>query len=173
MVFGVEKFNFLKYIKHFNSRFFHFLSSESSVFWNKFFFPGSYFPRYNKSGILRKRKKVFRGLHFLKYKKFSRGGFLVFFKLRLKNLGFYFWKYKKWFLLRKYKKSLLLRKCRKKLFPWENFFVLGGRAWVRKFHLLNKRKYKKFFNIRVREFNFSKYKEFSLGWIFFIFWTWA
>ena len=90
---------------------FHFSSSESSIFWNiKKIIPGSLFPKYKKSFLLRKHRKSFRSLRFLKYKKFSLGRFLLFLRLRLKSAGLHSWKYKKCFFLRKYNKSFLLRK---------------------------------------------------------------
>ena len=65
----------------------------------------------------------FRGLCFLKYNKFSRGGVLLFLEPGLKIAGFRFRKYKKSFLLREYKEFFNIR--------------------ARKFHF---RKYKEFFS---------------------------
>ena len=69
---------------------------------------------------MRRYDKFFWGFRFLKYERFSRGGF---FELGLKSAGFHFRKYMKSFLLRKYK----------------NFFNIRAR----KFHFL---KYKEFFS---------------------------
>ena len=71
-------------------------------------FGGLRLPKYKISFLLRRKNKFFRGFCFLKYKKFSRRGFLIFFKLRLKSTGFRFRKNKKTFLLRKYKNFLVL-----------------------------------------------------------------
>ena len=71
-------------------------------------FGGLRLPKYKISFLLRRKNKFFRGFCFLKYKKFSRRGFLIFFKLRLKSTGFRFRKNKKSFLLRKYKNFLVL-----------------------------------------------------------------
>ena len=98
----------------------------------------------------RKYKNFFsirvRQFHFLKYKEFSWGWIFLFLGLGLESARICFQKYKKRFLLRKYTKSFRLRKHKKS-------FLL--------------RKYKNFFNIRARNFNSAKYKEFFGGRTFF------
>ena len=89
-----RKFHFPKYKKRFTFRVL------KVTFWNVRSFWGFHFLKQNKS---------FRGLRFLKYKKFSAGGFLSFFGLGLKSAGFHFWKYKKCLLLRKYKDFFNIR----------------------------------------------------------------
>ena len=97
---------------------------------------------------MRKHRKSFRSLRFLKYKKFSLGRFLLFLKLRLKSAGLHSWKCKKCFLFRKYNKIFLLTKYRKSFSLW---------------------KYKIFFNIRAKKSHFWKNKECSWWRIFLIF----
>ena len=82
---------------------FHFLK------WKKF--SRVSFPRnIRKAFFWEKNKKFFWGLCFLKHRKFSWCGFLLFLKLWQKSAGFHFWKYEKCFLLIKYRKSFSLRK---------------------------------------------------------------
>ena len=70
--------------------------------WNVRSFLGFPFMKYKKNFIFRKQKKSFQDFHFLKYNKFSWGGFLLLLGLGLKNPGFYFETYEKIFLLIKY-----------------------------------------------------------------------
>ena len=98
-------------------------------------FGGLRLPKYKISFLLRRKNKFFRGFCFLKYKKFSRRGFLIFFKLRLKSTGFRFRKNKKTFLLRKYKnflvfeeESFVTRNIRN-FFRVDCFLVILGLGW--------------------------------------------
>ena len=122
-------------------------------------FPFQSFPfrRYKKSFLLR---NFFGVSVFLKYKKFSRGRFFLFFELEVKRAEFH---------LRKYKKSFLLRKCKK-------FFNIRARKSYF-------RKYKKasfwesitiFFNIRAWNFSWNLRNFFRGGEGYFLFFrAWA
>ena len=57
--------------------------------------------------LLKKHKKFFRGLRFLKYNKFSRGGVLLFLGLGLKT-WFHFGKYNKFFPLKNIRIFIML-----------------------------------------------------------------
>ena len=123
--------------------------------------PESHFLKHKNSFLLRKYKTFFRSYRFLKYKKFSRGGYLLFFELGVRSSGFHFRKCKRSFLLRKYKIFLNIR--------------------ARKFHF---RKYMEFFSgdffwrgwgrgeglgLGSAGFHFWKYKEFLGGVNLFLF----
>ena len=81
-----------------------------------------------------------------------------------KSAAFHFWKYKKFFNLR-VRKFNHFPKYQEFFSGWIFlFFGLGLKSSISR----NKRKYKKFFNIRAKEFHFPKYKNFFSGWIFFV-----
>ena len=100
--------------------------------------------------------------------KFYQDGFVLFFDLGQKSVGFHFRRYKNFFKLR-------VRKFHfpkyKGFFSGWVFFVFWTwfRFWKYKERFLMK-KCKNIFNIRVRKFHSPKYKVFFLGWIFFVFW---
>ena len=106
-----------------------------------FLSPESHFLKHKNSFLLRKYKTFFRGYRFLKYKKFSRGGYLLFFELGVRSAGFHFRKCKKSFLLRKYKIFLNIRARKFHFRKYMEFFSgdfflagvgAGGGAWVGK-----------------------------------------
>ena len=117
--------------------------------------------------LLKKHKKFFRGLRFLKYNKFSRGGVLLFLGLGLKTAGFHFVKYNKFFPLKKYKNFYNVRVKKFHFRKNKNSFLLGE---YKKSFLL--RKYKNFFNTSARKFHFPKYKEVFFGVDFLFYGVW-
>ena len=90
--------------------------------------------------LLNKHKKFFRGLRFLKHNKFSRGGVLLFSGLGLKNAGFHYGKYNKFFPLKKYDNFYNIRAKKFHFRKYENSFLLG--EYKKRFLL---RKYKIFY----------------------------